>query len=199
MTENPSRTTFTVGIGIILMTVGVAVFGIRLLHAGPYATPHGAALYGAIGLLILGGFLIWNRQIRRFGWLALALSPVALFPALYSIMGESEEVISLYARDADGAVTDLRLWIIDREDGAWVGMPRAKATKHELDGARLEMLRSGDHQCVSPKLYEDRSTVNAIHKMKVDKYVVAQIFGSIGFYPLEATPNTVALRLDPCL
>ena len=136
--------------------------------------------------------------MRPWAWLAVVISPIAVFPALYSIMGESEEVISLYATDASNNPADLRLWIVDREDGAWVGMGRDKAVTHSLDGQQLQMLRGGEQVCVVPKLFEDRPTVTTIHRMKVDKYKVAQVSSALGMYPLEATPATVVLGLDPC-
>ncbi|MBO6557846.1 MAG: hypothetical protein JJ957_15165 [Pseudomonadales bacterium] len=184
---------------VILLTMGLGVFAIRLVHDGPYAMPHSGALYGAIAAIILGGLMLWPGKPSALFWVAILLSPIALFPALYSIMGESEEVISLYATDSDNNPADLRLWIVDREDGAWVGMPRGKAVDHSLNGANLTMLRNGELTCVAPVLYdEDRDTVGTIHAMKVDKYAVAQISGAIGLYPLEATETTVVLRLDPC-
>lgn len=98
---------------------------------------------------------------------------------------------------------DLRSWIVDRSDGAWVGMGRNKAITYKLDGARLDsarldMLRAGKKICVVPALVEDRATIREIHRMKVDKYKAAQISSSIGMYPSEASENTAALRLDPC-
>ena len=113
-------------------------------------------------------------------------------------MAELEETISLYATDADGRPAELRLWIVDREDGEWVGMPRAKAVEHSLDGAQLEMLRAGEVRCVLLKLHEDRPTVKAIHAMKVEKYAVARAAARVGLYPAEARDTTVSLRLDPC-
>ncbi len=194
---NP-RSTAGLLIGILFIGIGLAVFGIRLIHAGPYAMPHGAALFGGIGAIVLGGILLGVGRFRPFGWIAVAVSPLALFPALYSIMGESEEVISLYARDSQENVVDLRLWIVDRPDGAWVGMAREKALAHGLDGQTLSMLRAGELVCVVPRLHDDRDTAAAVHAMKVEKYAVAQIFGSIGLYPTEATAATVALHLEPC-
>ena len=185
-------------IGLILMAIGIAVFGIRLIHAGPYAMPGGGALAGGLGAIALGSLLLWLGKLRPWGWLLLIASPAAVFPALYSIMGEADEVISLYAKGDGESVTDLRLWIVDREDGAWVGMSRDKALTHQLDGQRLSMLRSGTLTCVIPVLHEDRATVGPIHQMKVEKYRVAQWAGAAGFYPLEATDSTVVLRLDPC-
>ena len=184
-------------LGFVLLVVGVAVFAVRLIHAGPYAMPHGGALYGALGALLLGGLLVWGKP-RILCWIALLISPLVLFPAIYSIAGESEEVISLYSTDSNNRPVDLRLWIVDREDGAWVGMPKDKAVEHSLHGAQLRMLRAGENVCVTPVLHEDRPTVRAIHSMKVEKYTVAQLAGAIGSYPLEAPDTTVALRLDPC-
>jgi hypothetical protein len=184
-------------LGFVLLAVGVAVFAVRLIHSGPYAMPHGGPLYAALGSLLLGGILVWGK-LRVLSWGALLLSPLALFPALYSIAGESEEVISLYATDSNKSPVELRLWIVDREDGTWVGMSRRKAVEHNLDGAQLRMLRAGEEVCVRPVLHEDRPTVRAIHRMKVEKYTVAQVAGAVGSYPLEAPDTTIALRLDPC-
>ena len=185
-------------LGLVFIAIGIGVFAVRLSHAGPYAMPHGGALYGALGAIALGTLLIGLRRLHRLGWIAVLVSPLALFPAIYSIMGESEEVISLYATNTNDAAVDLRLWIVDKEQTSWVGMPRTKAVDHSLHGARLDMLRSGQRHCVVPILHEDRETVRAIHAMKVAKYAVARMAGAIGLYPLEAPETTVVLRLDPC-
>lgn len=198
MTESKTITLSNLFTGIFFIAVGVGVFAIRLNHPGPYAMPLGGALYGGIGALALGCFLMWPGKPRMLGWIAIAMSPVALFPAIYSIVGESEEVISLYATDSRDRPADLRLWIVDREDGAWVGMSLEKAVEHRLDGAHLEMLRAGNYTCVIPVLHEDRPTTREIHAMKVAKYVAAQMAATIGMYPREATSSMVALRLDPC-
>ena len=132
------------------------------------------------------------------GWLALAASPVVLFLGLYATMSELEEVVSLYATDSAGQPAELRLWIIDREDGEWVGMSRTKAIEHSLDGARVDLLRHGETRCVMPVLYEDRPTVKTVHALKVEKYAVARGSAAIGLYPREARETAVSLRLDPC-
>jgi hypothetical protein len=112
--------------------------------------------------------------------------------------GELEEVVSLYATDSAGNPAELRLWIVDRDDGEWVGMPRWKAVEHSLDGARLRLLRNGETRCVVPVLHEDRATVRAIHTLKVEKYAVARGAAAIGLYPREARETAASLRLDPC-
>lgn len=198
MVEKRGRSAGQTMLGVICIAIGLGVFAIRFGHDGPYAMPHGGALYGGLGSMLLGGLTLWPGKPRALTWIVLLATPVALFPALYSILGESEEVISLYATNAAGEPVDLRLWIVDRSDGAWVGMGGEKAREHRLDGARLEILRGGERACVVPKLHEDRPTVRAIHAMKVEKYAAARFAGAIGLYPLEATPSAVVLRLDPC-
>jgi len=185
-------------IGCGLLAVAVAVFAVRLLHERPYAMPRGAALFGGLGALLLGGVLVWPAAPRWLGWTALAVTPVVLFMALYATMAELEEVVSLYATDSAGSPAELRLWIVDREDGEWVGMPRSKAVEHSLDGARVQLLRNGETRCVVPVLHEDRATVRAIHALKVEKYAVARGAAAIGLYPREARETAVSLRLDAC-
>jgi hypothetical protein len=184
--------------GWALLAVGLAVFLVRLLHEGAYAVPRGGNLVGGLGALLLGGVLVWPSAPRALRWLALAASPVVLFLGLYATLAEIEETVSLYATDSTGKPAELRLWIVDRADGEWVGMPRAKAVEHSLDGARLELLRGGKVRCVVPVLHEDRPTVTAIHALKMEKYAVARGAAAIGLYPSEATDASVSLRLDAC-
>ena len=198
MSGSASSSRFRSAVGWGLLALGIAVFAVRLLHEGPYAVPRGGNLFGGLAALLLGGVLVWPAAPRVLGWLALAASPVALFFALYATMAELEEVVSLHATDSAGRPAELRLWIVDREDGEWVGMPRSKAIEHSLDGARLELLRNGETRCVVPHLHEDRATVRAIHALKVGKYAVARGAAAIGLYPREATESAVALRLEPC-
>ena len=198
MSESSSSSKLQIVVGWGLLALGIAVFAVRFLHEGAYPVPRGGNLFGGLGSLLLGGVLVWPAAPRVLGWLALAASPVVLFFGLYATMAELEEVVSLYATDSAGRPAELRLWIVDREDGEWVGMPRSKAVEHSLDGARLELLRSGETRCVVPVLHEDRTTVTAIHALKVEKYAVARGAASIGLYPREASEAAVSLRLDPC-
>ncbi|MGH0037970.1 MAG: hypothetical protein ACQGVK_23310 [Myxococcota bacterium] len=198
MSGSSASSKLRTGVGCVLLAVGVAVFAVRLQHEGAYAMPRGGNLFGGLGALGVGAALVWRSAPRALGWLALAVSPVVLFFALYATMAELEEVVSLYATDGDGRPAELRLWIVDREDGEWVGMAHAKALEHSLDGARLELLRNGEVRCVVPVLHDDRETVRAIHALKVEKYAVARGSAAIGLYPREARETASALRLDPC-
>jgi hypothetical protein len=181
-----------------MLAVGIAVFAVRFTHEGAYAVPRGGNLFGGLGALLLGGLLVWPATPRALALVALVSSPVVLFFGLYATMSELEEVVSLYATDSEGRAAELRLWIVDRDDGEWVGMQRSKAVEHSLDGARLELLRNGETRCVVPVLHEDRPIVKAVHAQKVAKYAVARASAAIGLYPREARDTTVSLRLDPC-
>lgn len=198
MRESNASSKIQTLVGWGLLAVGIAVFAVRFLHEGAYAVPRGGNLFGGLGALLLGGLLVWPATPGGLGWLALAASPVVLFFGLYATMSELEEVVSLYATDSSGRPSELRLWIVDHEDGEWVGMSRTKAIEHSLDGAHLELLRNGETRCVMPVLYEDRPTVGTVHALKVEKYAVARASAAIGLYPREARDTAVSLRLDPC-
>lgn len=185
-------------LGWALIVLGVGVFAIRLQHEGAYAVPRGGNLFGGLGSLLAGGALLWARLPRLGVFVAMAFVPLVLFRGLYAIASESEEVISLYATHESGRAAELRLWITDREDGAWLGMPRTKATEHALDGAPHTMLRRGERVCVLPTLVEDRSLVRSMHAEKIEKYAVARIASAVGLYPSVAPDTTVAIRVDPC-
>ena len=185
-------------VGWSMLALGVAVFAIRLQHDGAYAVPTRGVMFGGLAALLVGGLLLWPSAPRAVRLAALVASPVVFFFAVYATMAELEEVISLYATDSAGQPIELRLWIVDRDDGEWVGMPRAKAVEHSLDGASLQMLRDGETRCVVPVLHEDRPTVKAIHALKVEKYAVARAAAVIGVYPREAPDTSVSLRFDRC-
>lgn len=198
MGESNASSRVRTAVGWVLLAVGLAVFAVRLQHAGAYAMPRGGNLFGGIGSLLLGALLLWSGTPRALAWLAGAATPVMLFFGLYATMSELEEVVSLYATDGAGRPAELRLWIVDRDDGEWVGMSRTKAIEHALDGAHVDLLRNGETRCVTPVLYEDRPTVRTVHALKVEKYAVARASAAIGLYPREARDSAVSLRLDPC-
>lgn len=198
MSESSSSSRLRSVVGGLLIVVGIAVFAIRLQHAGAYAVPTPGVLIAGLGAIAVSVLLLWGDAPRVLGVLAMVVSPIVLYFALYATLAELEEVVSLYARDSNGDPVDLRLWIVDREDGAWVGMPRSKALENGLDGARLELRRDGSSRCVVPILVEDRATIGAVHAQKVEKYAVARAAAAIGLYPREATASAAALRLDPC-
>jgi hypothetical protein len=186
-----------------MLVVGFSVFVIRFQHAGPYAFPRGGNLLGGVLALLLGGWLVrawfgFHRLAAPLGWIALAVSPIVLFFALYATLAELEEVVVLKATDLTGHPANLRLWIVDRADGVWVTMPRRKADAHGLSEARVELLRQGEVSCVIATRHEDRATVNEIHRLRHEKYGVQRLATALGLFGSSAGEDTVALRLEPC-
>ncbi len=190
-------------IGWGMLLIGASVFLIRLHHAGPYGFPAAGNLRAGVLSLLIGTWLVrpWlgaRRFAKPLGWLALAAAPIVMFFALYATLAELEEVVVLKATHASGAKADLRLWIVDRDDGAWVTMPRWKSESHGLAGARVDLLRHGEFTCVTPALHDDNAMANEVHRLRDEKYAVQRFAKAIGAFPASAGPDTVALRLDPC-
>lgn len=190
-------------VGWLMLLVGVSVFVIRLQHAGPYAFPRGGNLLAGVLALVLGAWLArpWlgtHRLAAPLGWVALAACPIVLFFALYATLAELEEVVVLKASNQSGRPADLRLWIVDQGEAAWVTMPRWKADAHGLAETRVELLRQGEIGCVVATRHEDRETVNQIHRLRHQKYAVQRLATAIGLFGRAAGENVVALRLDAC-
>jgi len=192
----PNRLRVVLGWGLLVL--GLAVFVVRLQHEGPYAFPRRGNLFGGLGAIAVGTLLVATVTPQILRWIALAASPFVLFSGTYAILSELEEVISLYATHESGSAAELRLWIVDDANGAWLGMPKTKAVAHALDGEPIRMLRQGETRCVVPVLFEDRPTVEAMHALKMEKYAVARIASAIGAYPATPPATSVALRLDDC-
>jgi hypothetical protein len=125
-------------------------------------------------------------------------APIVLFFALYATLAEVEEVVVLRATDARGAPANLRLWIADHEGAAWVSMPRSKAERHALDGARLELLRAGRTSCVMATLSTDPADNERTFRLRDEKYAIQRLGRRIGLFGDGPSAETVTLRLDPC-
>jgi hypothetical protein len=113
-------------------------------------------------------------------------------------MAELEEVVILRAPDAQGELQDLRLWIVDRDDAAWVTMPRSKADAHGLSNAQVELVRDGVARCVVAVRIVDRAEVDRTHSQRQQKYAVQRFATRLGIFGRQAAENVVTLRLTPC-
>ena len=133
--------------------------------------------------------------MKTIAWvlLGVAIGFVAGFMFLFKQVHDAEEVVVLHA-DAQ----DLPLWIVERDGEAWLGMAREKAITHNLDGRQFQLSRFGGKQCVVPVLHEERAMAEMVHGLKMEKYAGARVMAGLGIYPTEATPTSVALRVDPC-
>ena len=178
--------------GVLTLAAGLAAFLVPLQHAGPYGNP-GRGLIGGLLCLAIAGVLLARGTPRIARVIALVASPFVLFLALYGALAETEEVVVLYAPDAE-----LRLWVVDHEGIAWVSMPRAKAEQNAIDGARLELLRAGEKRCVVPRIVEDPVANRRTFDLRQEKYAVQRLGVVLGMFGDGPGPNTITLRLDPC-
>lgn len=190
-------------IGAVVLLTGIAVFLIRLQHAGPYAIPAGGNLLAGITAIVAGSLLLspWARTespASQFNWLVLLASPLVLFFALYSTLAELEEVVVIEARDSSAHLAYLRLWVVDHNGSAWVVMPASKSDRYQLEEKPVTLMRAGRKSCVVATRSGDRDTVNDIVQRRHEKYVVQRLAESIGLFAEQATPATAVLRLDPC-
>lgn len=191
-------------VGVIMLAAGLAVFLTRLHHPGPYAMPHQGNLLAALLSLFIGLCLIipwfYTNPVLKIGrWILVAASPVVIFYALYAILAEMEETVTLRANNEQGEVVDLRLWIVDVEGTPWVTMGRGKADAHNLKSAKVELLRNGVFDCVQTTQFEDPDIVNRAHRLRTEKYAMQRFAMLLGMFGETAGSGTVALRLDACI
>jgi len=203
MSETRPRSVFPRLLGWLLLLVGLAVFAVRLLQPGAWAMPRGGNLVGGVGCIVIGVSLLSGRLegpglAGSLRWLALAATLPILYLGLYAAMAELEEVVVLEATGPLGHTAELRLWIVDDDDGTWVSMGRAKADANDLRDTRAELLRGGERECVVANRFEDRETVTRIHRLRHEKYAVQRFATQIGLFGEAPAEDTVGLRLDPC-
>jgi hypothetical protein len=177
---------------MLTLGAGLAAFLVPLHHAGPYGIP-GRGLVGGLLCFAISGVLLARGTPAIARRVALVATPVVLFFALYGALAELEEVVVLYANDAD-----LRLWIVDHAGAEWISMPRSKADEHAIDGVKLELLRAGATRCVVPRIVEDPIANRRTFDLRQEKYAVQRLGGILGMFGDGPGPDTITLRLDPC-
>ena len=192
MSETKKRSIVASIVGLLTLCAGLAAFLVPLQHAGPYGIP-GRGLIGGLLCFAISAVLLARGAPRLARGAALLISPFVLFLALYGALAELEEVVVLYADDAE-----LRLWIVDHEGVEWVSMPRSKAEVNALEGARLELLRAGATRCVVPRIVDDPVANRRTFDLRQEKYAVQRLAGVLGMYGDGPSPETITLRLDPC-
>ena len=183
----------TSAVAVLTLCAGLAAFLVPLQHAGPYGIP-GRGLVGGLLCLLISGVLLARGAPTIARGIALFASPLVLFFALYGALAEVEEVVVLYTEEAE-----LRLWIVDHGGVEWVSMPRSKADRHGLDGASLKLLRAGVTRCVVPRIVEDAVANRRTFNLRQEKYAVQRLGGALGMFGDGPGPETITLRLDPCL
>jgi len=192
MREMKRRSIASTVVGLLMLGAGVAAFLVPLHHPGPYGIP-GRGLVGGLLSLVLAGVLVARATPAVARGIAIAVSPIVLFFALYGALAELEEVVVLYAPDAE-----LRLWVVDSDGAEWVSMSRSKAETHAIDGAKLQLLRAGTTRCVMPRIVDDPVANRRTFDLRQEKYAVQRLGGMIGMFGDGPSPDTITLRLDPC-
>jgi len=179
-------------VGLLALCAGLGAFLVPLHHAGPYGIP-GRGLVGGLLCFAISGVLIARRMPAIARGIALIASPIVLFFALYGALAELEEVVVLYAEDAE-----LRLWIVDHDGIEWVSMQRSKAVEHSIDGAKLELLRAGITRCVVPQIVGDPIANRRTFDLRQEKYAMQRLGSVLGMFGDGPGPTTITLRLDRC-
>jgi hypothetical protein len=192
MPKTRSRSIAASLLALVMLGAGLAAFLVPLRHAGPYGIP-GVGLIGGLLCFAIAAVLLARGTPTAVRAIAAIASPIVLFGALYGAFAELEEVVVLSTQDAE-----LRLWVVDHDGEAWVSMPRTKAERHAVDGARLELLRAGETRCVIPRIVDDPVANQRTHDLRQEKYAIQRLGGVLGMFGDGPGPDTITLRLDPC-
>lgn len=188
---------------VALLAFGVAIFAVRLHHAGPYPFPHGLDL-GAAVASIAAGLLLWRfgRRSALLARLVFAATPVLVFASLVAIGHEAEEVVVLRTHDAQGAVLETRLWVVDYDGAPWiVTTPLGQHVRNLTAEPRVELMRHGETRCFVARRFEDRVTIEAAFHARERKYWTQRIGEAAGLWAApggDLQKIAVAIRLDPC-
>lgn len=209
--------------GVVVLVLGLGVFGVRLDHAGPYPFPRGADLTAGVVCLGLGGLLLaWARRasgaggVSRSDRLLLALSPVAFLMGLGASLHEMEEVVILHTEGPAGAV-ETRLWVVDHGGTPWVLTgSETRAGRNLAANPRLVLERGGETSCRIARVSQDLETLRTISLARREKYLAARLAWAVSyprlFYseeqlaalqpggPTEGVSlgTAAAYRLEPC-
>jgi hypothetical protein len=192
----------------ILLVFGAAVFLVRLHHKGSYPFPRGADLEFASASLLVGFLLFrsaWRNRTETVSLvtrLLIATAPILLLGAFAATLHEMEEVVVLRTCDAQGAVQETRLWVVDYAGATWIVTgPSTEHVRRLTANPRVELVRHGATSCFVATRYEDRETIEAVLHQRSEKYFVHRLALAAGFWRPpggDIEKIAVAIRLDPC-
>jgi hypothetical protein len=198
-------------VGGMVLLMGLAVFAVRLHHAGPYPVPGPIDLAAGCTAILVGALLIrppWRRPAGDgVSWATralLGLSPIVFVVALVAMGHEAEEVVVLRTTGADGDVRETRLWVVDHEGAPWV--VTSLAGPHDADLAatpRVEIVRGGETQCWLAERHVERETLVTLLQLRSEKYRAQRIAIASGLWQHfeerdDLTRIAVGIRFTPC-
>jgi hypothetical protein len=189
--------------GLVLLLAGAAVFGVRLTQPGPYAAPVGADLVSAIACAGVGLWLLRGERTSRLSRAVLAVAPVVLLFGVTSTLHEFGEVVVLRTTDAQDAVFENRIWVLDHQGAIWQASGEHRRWFRRLAAnPRVELLRGGAAQCHIATIVRDRDTSREVRARIERKYPLGRLlafFGVHQFVREDDEPGAdTALRFDPC-
>jgi len=191
-------------VGIVLIALGLAVFLVRLRHAGPYFLPEGGNLAGGLGALVCGALLIRAKaakiggQAVRIGLTSLLAiaSLVSFYLALYGTLAELEEVVVVRPRCESERDDPLRFWIVDDAGALWISMGPGKAERTGLSRTRVvSLLRDGKERCMDAAIVDDPAILRRVLPLLEEKYTVARVAVSLGVFGESRYSTNQLLRL----
>jgi len=193
-------------LAFVLIVLGLAVFLVRLRHAGPYFMPEGGNLVGGIGALICGALLMRDQAGEALGRTArigltsvlFVASLASFYLAFYGTLAELEEVVVVRAH-CEGDVGDpLRFWVVDDAGALWISMGPGKAERTGLARTPdVRLLRDGEEQCMEASIVDDPATLRRVLPLLEEKYTVARIAVSLGVFGDGRYETNELLRLTP--
>jgi hypothetical protein len=135
--------------------------------------------------------------MRSVGKVGIALAIVLAVPvvaiAISMIASESGEVVVLRTREADGAVHETRLWVVDDEGAAWLrsGSPESSWFLRLSAEPEVEMVRHG--ATLPMRAVPVPQAQSRINELMLEKYGWADRYIGMLFGRDDAVP----VRLDP--
>ncbi|MEQ9450367.1 MAG: hypothetical protein RJQ07_02185 [Pseudomonadales bacterium] len=120
---------------------------------------------------------------------------VALFVAVMAmqlIASESGEVVVVGSQNADGSVSETRLWVVEHDDAQWLrGSPEAGWYQRITARDEISFTRDGQtEQMRAQTVLGERDTIN---NLMAQKYGWADQFIGIMF----GRDDAIAIRLEP--
>jgi hypothetical protein len=121
--------------------------------------------------------------------------PISVFGIMYAASELGGEVVTLQRAEADGQVSDVRIWIVDADGMSWIehGAPDSHWITRLANEPKLTLSRAG--QSVSYVAAPDHEAHEQYHQLRQEKYGVADNIVAVVTGRTDACPG-VPVRLQ---